>query len=98
MFWCELVFIEAVVACDKSLRVYSYSCCIDTRKVYATVVDKHHHLVRKDGGEYSDEDFFAHPEEYKATFYEKVNWNWYKMIDVYPICYYVFVCVICFRL
>ena len=45
---------------------------IDTRKVYATVVDKHHHLVRKDGGEYSDEHFFAHPEEYKATFPEKV--------------------------
>ena len=54
-----------------------YSYCIlliiDTRKVYATVVDKHHHLVRKDGGGYSDEDFFAHPEEYKATFYEKVK-------------------------
>lgn len=45
---------------------------LDTRKVYATVVDKEHHLVRKDDGGYDEKDFLAHPEHYKPTFAEKV--------------------------
>ncbi|XP_064400611.1 alpha-aminoadipic semialdehyde synthase, mitochondrial-like [Halichondria panicea] len=44
----------------------------DTRKVYATVVDKHHHLVRKSDGGYNEEEFLTQPDLYKATFSEKV--------------------------
>ena len=44
----------------------------DTHKVYGTVVDKHHHLVRKDGSGYDEEDFMQNPHLYKATFPEKV--------------------------
>ena len=45
----------------------------DTRKVYATVVDKADHLVRKDGRGYSDEDYAANPQEYVAKFPEMVR-------------------------
>lgn len=51
---------------------FLHSLTVDTRKVYGTVVDKEHHLVRKDGGGYTDSDYAANPQDYKATFYEKV--------------------------
>jgi len=44
--------------------------------VYATEVNKRHHLVRKDGGAYDEDDFQAHPEEYTAMFAEKVGLRW----------------------
>jgi len=44
--------------------------------VYATVVNKNDHLVRKDGGQYDEDDFQAHPEQYTATFAEKVGLHW----------------------
>ena len=45
----------------------------DTRKVYATVVRRADHLVRKDGGVYDPDDFMANPGEYISTFAEKVG-------------------------
>ncbi len=48
-------------------------CFLDTRKVYGAVVDKQHHLVHKDGRPYSDRDFAQNPQNYKATFFEKVS-------------------------
>lgn len=42
------------------------------RKIYGTVVDKAEHLVRRDGGPYSDEHFAAHTQEYTSTFFDMV--------------------------
>ena len=39
-------------------------------------MNKHDHLVRKDGGKYDEDDFQAHPEQYTATFAEKVGLHW----------------------
>ena len=64
MSWC-------ISKCCKCPCLSSLS--VDTRKVYGTVVDKQHHLVRKDGRPYSDKDFAENPHEYKATFFEKVR-------------------------
>ena len=47
--------------------------CPDTRKVYATVVDKWDHLVRKDGGPTDDADFDAHMDQYRSTFFDEVS-------------------------
>ena len=44
----------------------------DTKKVYGTVADKQDNLVRKDGGAFSEKDFFENPGEYKSVFFEKV--------------------------
>lgn len=49
------------------------------RKVFVTVVHRHHHLVRKDGASYNKEDFQAHPEQYTSVFAEKV------VYDIQPI-------------
>ena len=40
--------------------------------MYGTVADKKDNLVRKDGGPFSEKDFFQNPGEYKSVFYEKV--------------------------
>lgn len=45
----------------------------DTKKVYGTVADKQDNLVRKDGGAFSEKDFFENPGEYKSVFFEKVH-------------------------
>jgi hypothetical protein len=50
--------------------------------VYGTVADKEDNLVRKDGGPFSENDFFQNPGEYKSVFFEKVNYN--KLL--YPHC------------
>ena len=47
----------------------------DTKKVYGTVADKEDNLVRKDGGPFSEKDFFQNPGEYKSVFFEKVHCN-----------------------
>ncbi len=66
-----LVELNAPAYLTHSLPVCLYT---DTRKVYATVVDKHHHLVRKSDGGYDEEEFLTQPHLYKATFSEKVSW------------------------
>ena len=45
----------------------------DTKKVYGTVADKEDNLVRKDGGPFSEEDFFKNPGEYRSVFFDKVS-------------------------
>ena len=45
----------------------------DTRKTYATVINRRDHLVRKDGGEYELEDYKKHPEQYTSIFADQVN-------------------------
>lgn len=49
------------------------SMVTDTRKVYATVVGRRDHLVRKDGGAYDLEDYKLHPEEYVSIFADEVT-------------------------
>ena len=44
-------------------------------KVYGTVADKQHNLVRKDGGHFSEKDFLQNPGEYKSVFFDKVNYS-----------------------
>ena len=44
----------------------------DTCRLYGTVVDMEHHLVRKDGGAFDFSDYITNPHEYQSTFAEKV--------------------------
>ena len=37
------------------------------------MADKEDNLVRRDGGPFSEKDFFQNPGEYKSVFFEKVN-------------------------
>ena len=41
--------------------------------MYGTVADKEDNLVRKDGGPFSEKDFFENPGAYKSVFFEKVR-------------------------
>ena len=41
-------------------------------KVYGTVVDMEHHLVRKDSSGFDFQEFWDHPERYASTFSLKV--------------------------
>lgn len=41
--------------------------------MYGTVADKEDNLVRRDGGKFSEEDFFANPGAYRSIFFEKVR-------------------------
>ena len=41
-------------------------------KVYVCVVDKQDHLVRINGGQFDEQEFFEHPRRYKSVFSEKV--------------------------
>ena len=54
-----------------NIAYFSFSS--DIRKVYGTVVSRKDHLVRKDDGSYSVEDYSANPQDYKSVFFEKVN-------------------------
>nr|XP_054750867.1 alpha-aminoadipic semialdehyde synthase, mitochondrial-like [Lytechinus pictus] len=45
----------------------------DTRKIYATVVNRKHHLVRKDGGEFEAAEYDAYPDRYKSVFNEEIG-------------------------
>ncbi|XP_072178275.1 alpha-aminoadipic semialdehyde synthase, mitochondrial-like [Diadema setosum] len=45
----------------------------DIRKVYATVVHRKDHIVRKDGGEFDRAEYDMHPERYKSTFSEEIG-------------------------
>ncbi|NWV20991.1 AASS protein, partial [Origma solitaria] len=40
----------------------------DLRKVYGTVLSRHHHLVRKHDGQYDPVDYDKHPENYTSRF------------------------------
>ena len=53
--------------------LYGIHFIADTKKVYGTVADKEDNLVRRDGGPFSEKDFFQNPGEYKSVFYEKVS-------------------------
>lgn len=57
--------------------------CSDTRRLYATVVDKEHHLVRVSDGGYDEAEFLKKPHLYKATFPEKVSTDKNKKKNVY---------------
>uniref|UniRef100_A0A8C3QPN8 Alpha-aminoadipic semialdehyde synthase, mitochondrial n=1 Tax=Cyanoderma ruficeps TaxID=181631 RepID=A0A8C3QPN8_9PASS len=41
----------------------------DLRKVYGTVLSRHHHLVRKHDGQYDPADYDKHPENYVSRFH-----------------------------
>ncbi|XP_030856176.1 alpha-aminoadipic semialdehyde synthase, mitochondrial [Strongylocentrotus purpuratus] len=45
----------------------------DTRKIYATVVNRKDHLVRKDGGEFEAAEYDDYPERYKSVFNEEIG-------------------------
>ncbi len=57
------------------MSIQEYFCVnfAATDKLYATVVDMEHHLVRKDSSGFDMEEFFAHPERYGSTFSLKVT-------------------------
>ncbi len=42
-------------------------------KLYGTVVDMEHHLVRKEGSGFEAQEFFEFPERYGSTFSVKVH-------------------------
>ena len=41
------------------------------------MADKEDNLVRRDGGPFTEKDFFANPGEYKSVFFEKVTYPQY---------------------
>uniref|UniRef100_A0A8C9TJC7 Aminoadipate-semialdehyde synthase n=1 Tax=Scleropages formosus TaxID=113540 RepID=A0A8C9TJC7_SCLFO len=45
----------------------------DTTKVYATVLSRHHHLVRKSDGLYDPIEYEQHPERYTSNFRDSVS-------------------------
>lgn len=45
----------------------------DTKKIYATVVHRKDHIVRKDGGPFDRAEYERHPEKYKSTFNENIG-------------------------
>lgn len=45
---------------------------VDTHRLYGTVVDMEHHLVRKDGTAFDFTDYATNPQDYESTFAEKV--------------------------
>lgn len=45
----------------------------DLRKVYGTVLSRHHHLVRKRDGMYDPADYDKHPELYTSRFNTDVS-------------------------
>ena len=54
----------------------------DSRKVYATVVDKADHLYRLQGGEYDDAEFESHPDRYGSIFADQVHVYTYRYMDI----------------
>ena len=46
--------------------------CVDTRTLYATVVDAEDHLEHVDGHKFVFKEFMDHPEKFRSTFNEKV--------------------------
>lgn len=53
-----------------SLSCFGYS---DLTKVYATVLSRHHHLVRKSDGVYDPLEYEQHPERYTSHFRDSVS-------------------------
>jgi len=45
---------------------------VDTRTVYATVVDAEDHLEHVDGHEFAFKEFTDHPEKFRSSFNEEV--------------------------
>ncbi|KAI8929038.1 Saccharopine dehydrogenase-domain-containing protein [Entophlyctis helioformis] len=54
------------------LAALSSSTSFDNHKVYACQVTPEDYLVRKDGGKFSREEYFKHPELYESVFHEKI--------------------------
>ena len=53
--------------------IITYYCLfVDTRTVYATVVDAKDHLEHVDGHEFVFKEFMDHPEKFRSSFNEKV--------------------------
>ena len=57
------------------LMLLPVSCFLfpDMTKVYATVLSRHHHLVRKTDGEYDPLEYENHPELYTSHFRTSVS-------------------------
>ncbi|KAI1239373.1 hypothetical protein IHE44_0012492 [Lamprotornis superbus] len=56
----------------KGMRVVAFgkwAGVADLRKVYGTVLSRHHHLVRKHDGQYDPVDYDKHPENYISRFH-----------------------------
>lgn len=53
--------------------IYSIFFASDLRKVYGTVLSRHHHLVRKRDGMYDPADYDKHPELYTSRFNTDVS-------------------------
>lgn len=45
----------------------------DLRKVYGTVISRHHHLVRKTDGVYDPVEYDKYPERYRSRFNTDVS-------------------------
>ena len=60
---------------NKSLNLKK-SSLLAQNKVYGTVVDMEHHLVRKDSSGFDFQEFWEYPERYASTFSLKVPENY----------------------
>ncbi len=60
-----------------------FTCCVlyvATDRIYATVVRRRHHLVRRSDNGFDPEEYTQHPERYASTFSVKVC-----LITILPI-------------
>lgn len=57
----------------KSYFFFFFFLTSDLRKVYGTVLSRHHHLVRKRDGQYDPVDYDKHPENYISRFHIDVS-------------------------
>lgn len=51
----------------------AYVFCAATDRIYATVVRRRHHLVRRSDNGFDPEEYTEHPERYASTFSVKVR-------------------------
>ncbi|NXC40100.1 AASS protein, partial [Penelope pileata] len=65
---CEFVEPHELKEVSRSGANYYYIFVSDLRKVYGTVLSRHHHLVRKCDGMYDPVDYDKHPELYTSRF------------------------------
>ncbi|KAF1404299.1 Alpha-aminoadipic semialdehyde synthase, mitochondrial, partial [Spheniscus magellanicus] len=65
---CEFVEPHELKEVSRSGAIFFFFLTSDLRKVYGTVLSRHHHLVRKRDGLYDPVDYDKHPELYTSRF------------------------------
>jgi hypothetical protein len=68
----DAMFVVKCLVLKKGANKSGLNKCTGPNKIYGCEVRRRHHLERKNGGGYDNDEYEEHPERYVSTFAQKV--------------------------